>query len=61
MSALALEEPEYYDCVERSSVAQIRRWIRDGGLAWSDVHRGAVESAEDREQLLLGDSVFYLY
>ena len=49
MSALTLEELEYYDCAERSSVAEIRRWIRDGGLARSDVHWEAGESAEDRE------------
>jgi len=49
MSALALEEPEYCSCAERSSVAELRRWIRDGGLARSDAHWEAGESADDRE------------
>ena len=36
--------PEYYDCVERSSVAEIRKWIKEGGLPDEDESEAAVLS-----------------
>jgi len=44
MSALALEEPEYYDCVERSSLAEIRKWVKDGRL--TELHEALTEHDE---------------
>ena len=47
LEALNLEVPEYYDCVERSSVAEIRKWIKEGGLPDEEESEGGSESGSD--------------
>ena len=28
----AIERDEYYDCMERSSVSEIKQWVKDGAI-----------------------------
>ena len=41
----AIERDEYYDCMERSSVSEIKQWVKDGAIEVE----GAPAFKEDEE------------
>ena len=45
----ALEESEYYDCMERSKVSEIRKWIREGSITASITLNGRMDERDEDE------------